>query len=51
MRQRQDNQEVEKVSNDEVKKTPEEEALRELVALNKEVLSEARLAPSSRRPT
>jgi len=39
------------MSIDEVKMTPEEEALEELVALNEEVLSEARLAPSSRRPT
>src|SRR5215212_6946253 len=41
VRQSQDNQEVEKLSNDEVKKTPEEEALGKLVALNNQVLSEA----------
>jgi hypothetical protein len=41
VRQRQDNQEVKKMSIDEVKGTPEEEALEELVALNEEVLSEA----------
>jgi hypothetical protein len=41
VRQRQENQEVKKKSNDEVKMTPEEEAFGELLALNKEVLSEA----------
>jgi hypothetical protein len=41
VRQSQDNQEVEKMSPREVKWTPEEEALGELMALNKEVLSEA----------
>jgi hypothetical protein len=41
VRQSQDNQEVKKMSPREVKMTTEEEALGEVVALNKEVLSEA----------
>jgi hypothetical protein len=41
LRQSQDNQEVKKMPPREVKWTPEEEALGELLALNKKVLSEA----------
>src|SRR5215211_505935 len=40
LRQRQDHQEVKELSTHNVKMTPEEEALGELLALNEEVLSE-----------